>query len=89
MIRLVTSAVLFAAAGATGPATQDFLPTFLQYGAVGAFAFFGMWFMYRAYVKADAERTELNRKIREDVVPALVACTEALRETTSLLKERR
>lgn len=70
--------------------------SFLQYGVLGAVALLGLWFVLTAYRRevnradsAEKGLAELNREVREKVIPALTEATTALVECARTLRDRR
>jgi hypothetical protein len=81
---------------AEGVGGGGFLQVFLQYGALGAFAVVAVIFFNRAYKreseradKAETALAELNRDLRDKVLPVLIAATQAVAEATANVRERR
>ncbi len=69
---------------------------FLGSGVLGAVALLGLWFVLTTYrrevARADqalAELRDLNREIREKVIPALTEATRAVTENAQALRDKR
>ena len=80
------------AQGAAGSITA----TFLQFGVLGAVALLGLWFVLTAYRRevargdaAEKSLAELNREMRDKIIPALTEATGALVECAHILRDRR
>ncbi len=83
-------------AAAADGVSGGFAQVFLQYGALGAFAVVAIIFFNRAYKreseradKAEQALAELNRDMRDKVLPVLIAATQAVAEATQSVRERR
>lgn len=83
------------AANAADP-TAGITSTFLQFGVLGAVALLGLWFVLTTYRRevnradaADKALAELNREMRDKVIPALTEATGALVECARILRDRR
>lgn len=81
--------------GAPTPA-EGVTSTFLQFGVLGAVALLGLWFVLTAYRRevargdtAEKALAELNREMRDKVIPALTEATRALAEYAQSLRDRR
>jgi hypothetical protein len=77
--------------------TGEVTGIFLQYGVLGVFALFGLYF-FRIVYKRETERAdraevqlaELNRDIRERIIPVLTEANRLVAEATALaLREGR
>lgn len=69
---------------------------FLQYGVLGAFALFGLWFFRTVYKReteradrAEAALAELNRDVREKVIPVLTEAARAAADAAIVLRDAR
>lgn len=88
----------YVAAGAADPSTA-----LLQYGAIGAIALLALYAVAKLFAmqvkahaheteradKAEAQLTELNALIRDQIVVQLTRATDAIAHVTELLHERR
>lgn len=82
-------------AAASDPST-GITQTFLQFGVLGAVALLGLWFVLTAYRRevargdtAEKALAELNREMRDKVIPALTEATGALVECARIMRDRR
>lgn len=83
---------IFAVAASQG----DVSAIFLQYGALGVFALVSLGF-FRTVYKRETERAdraenalaELNKDVREKVVPALTEANRTVAEMANLLRDSR
>lgn len=74
----------------------DVTAVFLQYGVLGAFALFGLWF-FRTVYKRETERADraeaalavLNQDVREKVIPVLTEAARAVADATIALRDAR
>ncbi len=92
---MVDARLAAAVAGATDP-SGDVTAIFLQYGVVGVLALLGLWFFRTAYQdvikqrdEARKELSELNRDVRDKVVPVLTRAVEAMDEVNLTLRGKR
>lgn len=76
--------------------TGDVAAIFLQFGVLGAFALVSLWFFLRVYKRegerADREamaRYELEREVRDKVIPVLTEFTRAAAELVALVARLR
>lgn len=79
----------------TAPA-GEITGVFLQYGVLGAFALFGLWFFRTVYKReteradrAEAALAELNRDVREKVIPVLTEAARAAADAAIVLRDAR
>lgn len=84
------SGVMVASAAPAGEVTA----VFLQYGVLGVFAIFGLAFFRTVYKReseradrAEAALAELNRDVRDKVIPVLTEANRTVSEAALLLRE--
>lgn len=76
--------------------TGEITAVFLQYGVLGAFALFGLYF-FRTVYKRETERAdraevalaELNREVRSQVIPVLTEAARAAADATIVMRDAR
>lgn len=78
----------------SGATASDVAGIFLQFGVLGAFALVALWFFLRVYKReserADKEATaryELEREIRDKVIPLLAEFSRAGTELVGLVTD--
>lgn len=83
------------AASQVAPASE-IVPVFLQYGVLGVFALCGLWFFRTVYKReteradrAEAALAELNRDLREKVIPVLTEATRATADAAIAMRDVR
>lgn len=90
--------ILLAASEAVVGAGEEaaFWQPFLNLGAIGALALLLLWFARGAYARevtradrSDMALAELNKEMREKVIPALVDATRALADAADALRDGR
>lgn len=76
--------------------TSDFMTPLFVYGPLGIFAAFGLFFLTKFVQKLIAERDEeraytkeLEKKLREDVVPAMSSLTNTNAEAVKALADNK
>jgi hypothetical protein len=69
---------------------------FLQFSVLGAVALLGLWFVLTAYRRevargdaAEKALAELNREVRDKVIPALTDAARAMSDCVGLLRDKR
>jgi hypothetical protein len=89
---VLTFYVLAEVAATSPSASAGVVATFLQFGVLGGFALVALWFFMRVYKResdrADREATaryELEREIRDKVIPVLTEFTRAGTELVGLV----
>ena len=87
---------LLAVGATTTEPTVDAIAPFVQLGAIGALAILLMWFALGAYRretaradKAEDQLRQLEKEMRDSVVPQLVRVAEVLGDVTTALRDRR
>jgi hypothetical protein len=77
-------------------APGEITAVFLQYGVLGAFALFGLWFFRTVYKReteradrAEAALADLNRDVREKVIPVLTEAARAVADATLVMRNAR
>lgn len=75
-------------------ASSSVVAVFLQFGVLGAFALVALWFFLRVYKResdradrAEAGKSDLEREVRDKVIPALTDATRAATEATRAAAE--
>lgn len=91
---MLTVVTIVAAATAETPGAVT--AVFLQYGVLGAFALFGLWFFRTVYRResdradrAEAALAELNREVRNQVIPVLTEAARAAADATIVMRDAR
>lgn len=89
---LIGIAGMAAATSAPGEVTA----VFLQYGVLGVFALFGLWFFRTVYKReseradrAEAALADLNRDVREKVIPVLTEAARATADAAIVMRDAR
>lgn len=74
----------------------EIISVFLQYGVLGAFALFGLWFFRMVYKReteradrAEAALSDLNRDVREKVIPVLTEAARAAADAAIAMRDAR
>jgi hypothetical protein len=91
----VLTVVSVLAAGDAQP-IGEITPVFLQYGVLGIFALFGLWFFKTVYKReteradrAEAALAELNRELRTEIVPVLKEAARAAADAAIVMRDAR
>ncbi len=73
---------------------DSYAASFAQYGIVGAIAFGGIWFAWRANKRTEAradryeeQLSQLHQENRDKVIPAMIAQTQTNAEVAQLLRD--
>lgn len=87
--------VSFLAAG-SAKSGDEITAVFLQYGVLGIFALFGLWFFKTVYKReteradrAEASLAELNRELRTEIVPVLKEAARAAADAAIVMRDAR
>jgi hypothetical protein len=87
--------MMLAAANSAPGVTGGVVDVFLQFGVLGAFALLSIAFYHRVWreqvqraERAEAALSELNREVRDKVVPALVEANRAVAAAERAISDR-